>query len=99
MPGPEAKRVTIGQLLDELLADYELHGRRSIAGARSPVKPIREELGEIQAVDLKPKDLTGYQIARRKADAAGGTINRELALLRRAAPALPRRAEARHAPG
>lgn len=85
MPGPEAKRVTVGQLLDELLADYELHGRRSIKGVRSHVKRVREELGEIRAVDLKPKDLTGYQIARRKADAAGGTINRELALLRRAA--------------
>ena len=85
MPGPEAKRVTVGQLLDELLADYELHGRRSIKGARSHVKRVREELGEIRAVDHKAKDLTGYQIARGKADAAGGTINRELALLRRAA--------------
>jgi hypothetical protein len=79
MPGPEAKRVTVGQLLDELLADYELHGRRSIKGVRSHVKRVREELGEIRAVDLKAKDLTGYQIARRRANAAGGTINRELA--------------------
>jgi integrase len=84
MPGPEAKRVTVSQLLDELLADYELHGRRSIAGARSHVKRIREQLGEVRAVDLRPKHLTEYQIARRHAEAAGGTINRELALLRRA---------------
>jgi hypothetical protein len=84
MPGPETKRVTVGQLLDELLADYELHGRRSIKGVRSHVKRVREELGEIRALDLKAKDLTGYQIARRRADAAGGTINRELALYRRA---------------
>lgn len=34
MPGPEAKRVTVSQLLDELLADYELHGRRSIKGGQ-----------------------------------------------------------------
>jgi integrase len=85
MPGPEVKRITVGRLLDELLADYELHGRRSIQGVRSHVKRLREELGEIRAVDLKPKDLTGYQMTRRKANAAGGTINRELALLRRAA--------------
>lgn len=68
MPGPEAKRITVGQLRDELLADYELHGRRSTKGVRSHVKRVREEPGEIRAVDLKAKDLTGYQIARRKAD-------------------------------
>jgi integrase len=84
MPGPEAKRVTVGELLDELLAEYELHSRRSIKGVRSHLKRVREELGEMRVVDLKPKDLTAYQAARHQAEAAGGTINRELALLRRA---------------
>src|SRR5262245_34265178 len=84
MPGPEVKRVTVGQLLDELLADYELHGRRSIQGVRSHVKRVREDLGEIRAVDLKPKDLTGYQIARRNTHTTGGAVDRELELRRRA---------------
>jgi len=47
------------------------------------VKRIREELGEVRAVDLKPKHLTEYQspgVTRSRR----GTINRELALLRRA---------------
>ena len=83
MPSPDAKRVTVSQLLDELLVEYELHGRRSIKGVRSHIKRVREELGEMRAVDLKAKNLTQYQIARRHAEAAGGTINRELSLLRR----------------
>ena len=76
MPGAEAKRVTVSQLVDELLAEYELHGRRSIKGVRSHLKRVREELGEMRAVDLRPKNLIEYQTARRHAEAAGGTINR-----------------------
>jgi hypothetical protein len=69
MPGPEAKRVTVGQLLDGLLTDYELHGRRSMASARSHVKRIREELGEVRAVDLRPC-VSGRTLSR--AITAGG---------------------------
>ena len=83
LPGPEAKRVTVSQLLDGLLTEYELHGRRSIKGVTSHLKRVREELGEVRAVDLRLKHLTEYQVARSQADAAGGTINRELSLLRR----------------
>jgi integrase len=84
LPGVEAKRVTVGQLLDDLLKDYEVRERRSIQPAQSHLKHVRQELGLIRATDLKPKHLTEYQVTRRHAGAAGGTINRELALLRRA---------------
>jgi len=84
LPGVEAKRVTIGELLDALLTDYEVRERRSIAVARSTLKRIREELGPVRAVDLKTKHLVEYQVTRRRAKAAGGTINREVALLRHA---------------
>jgi len=58
------------------------------------VKRIREELGEVRAVDLKPKHLTEYQIARRHAEAAGGTINREAGSTPARRPTLPRGPEA-----
>jgi integrase len=84
MPGVEAKRVTIGELLDALLKDYEVRERRSIAMARSHLKRVRAEVGQVRAVDLKTKHLIEYQVTRRQAKAAGGTINREVSLLRRA---------------
>lgn len=45
MPGPEAKRITISQLLDGLLTEYELHGRRAIKRVTSHLERVREELG------------------------------------------------------
>ena len=84
MPTPDAKRVTVGELTDALLTDYEVRERRSIAVARSHLKRIRQELGDVRAVDLKTKHLVEYQVTRRRAKAAGGTINREISLLRHA---------------
>ena len=57
MPTFDAKRVTVGDLIDALLTDYEVRERRSIAVARSHLKRIREELGDVRAVDLKAKHL------------------------------------------
>ena len=84
MPDFDAKRVTVAELIDALLTDYEVRERRSIAVARSHLKRIEEELGQVRAVDLKAKHLVEYQITRRRAKAAGGTINREISLLRHA---------------
>jgi hypothetical protein len=71
------------------LVHYELHGRRSIKGVRSHVKRVREDLGEVRAVDLKSKHLTEYQIARRRAEAAGGTIKSGVVATSASRPALP----------
>ncbi len=84
LPTFDAKRITVGELIDALLTDYEVRERRSIAVARSHLKRIREEVGQVRAVDLKTKHLVEYQVTRRRAKAAGGTINREVSLLRRA---------------
>jgi integrase len=84
MPDFDAKRVTVAELIEALLKDYEVRERRSIAVARSTLKRVSEELGEVRAVDLKTKHLVEYQVTRKRAKAAGGTINREVSLLRRA---------------
>lgn len=49
---PIAKRVTVGELLDALAADYEIRKIRSMASARSHIKLVREQLGDARAVDV-----------------------------------------------
>jgi integrase len=84
LPNLEARKVTVTELLDALIADFKVRERRSLKGARSHIKRVRQELGAVRAVDLRAKHLIDYQITRKQAQAAGGTINRELSLLRRA---------------
>jgi integrase len=84
MPGPEAKRTTVAELVAALLADYKVRERRSIGPATTHLNRVREELGAIRVTDLRSKHLQAYQVARKGAGCAGSTINRELALLRRA---------------
>ncbi len=84
LPGAESRRATISSLTEALKADYVLKDRHSIKGITSHLKQVNAVLGDMRVSDLRAKDLTNYQMTRKRQGAAGGTINRELALLRRA---------------
>jgi integrase len=84
--GPRAERVTVGDLLDELLADYE-DNNKSINWARMVVeKHLRPFFGTKPASAITTPRLRDYIGHRRqeRPTIANGTLNRELALLRRA---------------
>jgi integrase len=84
LPGAESRRVTVRQLTEALIADYTLRDRHSIKGVQSHLKQVTGELGDMRVADLRAKHLTDYQGSRKRQGAAGGTINREVGLLRRA---------------
>jgi integrase len=84
--GPSADRVLMQDLLKDVLADYELHDRKSLDTAARPLieHHLLPAFGKMRAVNVKVPAITTY-IKQRKADgAAVASINRELALLRRA---------------
>jgi len=73
------------QMFDDLvmgyLEDYELHGYRAIKSARSRVAQLRRAFGDLPADAITSTRIRAYQVDRRRAGAATGTINRETSAL------------------
>jgi integrase len=82
-PPPQGLKVT--DLLNELLADYAMTGKRSINIVAIRVhKHLVPALGNLKAATLTTADVRRYTTMRQAEGAANGTINRELAALGRA---------------
>jgi len=75
--------ITVDNLLDDLLRDYELNGK-SIAWARIVVKHLRPFFGRWRAIKIGSEQINQYTDKRKREDISNATINRELSLLRRA---------------
>lgn len=80
--GPQ--RVTVKELLDGLLDDYRIRGRKSMAETYYHLQPIRRLLEGCLAVDVTAAKLRWYVARRLDEGKSNATINRELAALRRA---------------
>ena len=81
--GPRAERVTVGELLDDLVADYETN-EKSVDWCQHVCKHLRQHFVRMQAARVETRHLTNYIKKRRSIGRANGTINRELAVLKRA---------------
>ena len=82
--GPSEERLSFEDLANILLTDYEINGKRSIESVRLSIRHLREffELG--RAIDITPDRVSAYVRERQREGAANGSINRELAALKRA---------------
>ena len=92
---PLAQRVTVGELLEALLADYRIRNVKGLAPVLSHVKPVIERFGDIRAKDLTGRLVDRYVEEQRAAKVADATINRRLQLLRQAFGMEIKRDEAR----
>ena len=81
--GPESERVTIEDLLHSLEEEYRIK-RREQKKAFSHMKHLRAFFGFERAVRITGMSVQRYITHRQHAEAADGTINRELHILRRA---------------
>src|SRR5262249_45216777 len=85
LPSPMAARVSVGELLDELGADFRLRGTRWGAwGAKSYIAIVREGLGHVRAAKLMPADVDRYIEAKLAEGYAPASVNRQTGLLRQA---------------
>lgn len=80
--GRKAEHLTFEDLKEIYRDHYELRGLRRDT-ARYRAKRLEGYFGPDRAIDITTDRLTDYQKWRRKAGAAAGTINRELAALHR----------------
>ena len=83
--GPKRERITIGELLDDLLLDYKVNGKCWRDFAEPIIRAhLRPYFGAMRAASLTTPHVQKYISERRDRGAANATINRECALLKRA---------------
>jgi integrase len=78
-----ADKVTIADLADALVTEYEVNGRRSVERLRFSLAHLLPALGSLRALHLTAAHVEAYKAQRLEAGAANATVNRELAALKR----------------
>jgi len=82
--GPSEERLTFDDLAKMLLTDYEINGKRSVESVRLSLRHLRDFFGQDRAIDITADKVAMYVRDRQEEGAANGSINRELAALKRA---------------
>ncbi len=82
--GPTGERITFEALIDDLVTDYKINTRRSLPSALGYVKHLRAFFGLYKARAITTDAIRKYAKGRQDEGASNGSINRELALLKRA---------------
>jgi len=82
--GPKTERVRIDELADDLLRDYRINGKRSLADLEARWKlHLKPFFGDLRAVNVSSDLVAKYVDKRQEQKAKNATINRELAALKR----------------
>ena len=83
LPALRAERTTFEELAELFLQDYHINGRKTLQRAQELAARLRKTFGRFRACRITSKHIRDY-IARRQSEGlANGTINRELAALKR----------------
>ncbi len=83
IPALRAERTTFEELAGLFLQDYQINGRKTLRRAKELAARLRETFGKFRACRITSKHILDY-IARRQSEGlTNGTINRELAALKR----------------
>ncbi len=76
--GPAIERTTFDDLAELLLTDYRINRKRSIARIEDSVEHLGRVFTGFLAINVTSDRIMAYIGTRQNADAANGTINREL---------------------
>jgi integrase len=82
-PGLIANRVRFDDLAEDLMNDYKINARKSLERAEISVKHLKGVFSGIRVADITSDRINDYILRRQKEGASNGTINRELAALKR----------------
>jgi len=87
--GPERERIKVNELLDDLVGQYKLGGKKRIprelsASLRSHLKHVRDYFGEMRAVAVTQRQGENFIDLLKSRGKANATINRATQLLRQA---------------
>jgi hypothetical protein len=83
LPGIYFDRVTFDELTEDYLRDYRINGKKSLIRAELSVRHLKETFEGVKVPDITTPRINAYVEKRLEEGAASGTINRELAALKR----------------
>jgi integrase len=84
--GPQQRRIRVNQILDDLIAEYELGGKLGIPRKASPqmnshLKRVRDYFGHRRAVSITKQNVNAFVSLLQSQGKKNATINRSLQLL------------------
>ena len=83
--GLAPERIRFAELAEAVVEDYGDNNRATLADVKRRLKlHLLPEFGEVRAADLGTRELKRYIAKRRREEASKATINRELAIIKRA---------------
>jgi len=83
LPGFMFEKVTFTQLCELLIMDYKINQKKSLARAERSIGHLKKFFGNYNVTNITTPRINEYILKRQEAGAANGTINRELAALKR----------------
>jgi integrase len=83
LPALKAERTTFDELAALYLQDYTINERKTVRRAQELVDRLRESFGRFRAIGITTQHVRDYITRRQSERVASGTINRELAALKR----------------
>jgi integrase len=81
--GPIEERVTFEAMQADLLKDYEINAKKSLRSAKLSSRHLNAFFAVDRALDITTDRVRGYISERQSEKVSNGTINRELAALKR----------------
>jgi integrase len=82
---PKVQRITIDELLADVVTDYKVNGKRSIADLERRIDlHLTPYFGRRRAASITTAEVRRYMEQRQAAEASNAQINRELSALKRA---------------
>jgi len=83
--GLAVERIRMAELFNDVVEDYKINGRRSLAQLESRLKKhLMPAFGEIRAAEFSTGNIKRYVARRRHEEATNATINREMEIVERA---------------
>src|SRR5579872_1649495 len=79
--GPKQSRLTVGDLLDSLKADYERRAIKSIRTALIHMQPVREYFGHMRAIGVTPDHVRNFIAEQQALKLSNATVNRRIEIL------------------
>ena len=82
-PGLQVNRTRLDDLADGFLLDYRINDKKSIKRAELSIKHLKEFFGDCKASDITTGRIKEYITTKQTNGMANGSINRDLAALKR----------------
>ncbi len=82
-PGLRVEKIRYEELAQDFLNDYQVNGKRSISRAKRSLKHLKGYFEGMRVIDITTDRIRAYILQRQEEEAENGTINRELAALKR----------------